>query len=256
MRKETILDIAHRLMSEHKSDWMQALKKEVLGTTVLTAYTNKTYMIDDIDFSKNPSSKFTPAYKEDAIAYYEYYKQRYNIDIRDKHQFLLISKAKERDLRAGKQDLIYLIPELCRATGMTDSMRNDFQLTRQLSEHTRLNPEKRVKALQKFNKRIQSTPESVKVLNEWNMEMETKLLTVPARELPSEPIVFGDGQELPTTAKGEWVFRNNTTMYKSKKIQRWLCIYPKQLEEDTQRFIGVLNQVCDEMKVTITKPIM
>lgn len=109
-------------MREVHSEWQEKLKREVVGTTVLTEYTNKTYFIDDIDFTMTPKSTFTPATGGEETSYMEYYKTRYNIEIQDRNQFLLVSKAKERDLRAGKTDLIYLIPELCRATGMTDKV--------------------------------------------------------------------------------------------------------------------------------------
>lgn len=51
MRKETILEIAKAIMKTSRN-WQEDLKKEIIGTTVLTDYTNKTYMIDDIDFGK------------------------------------------------------------------------------------------------------------------------------------------------------------------------------------------------------------
>lgn len=51
MRKETIHDIAKGIMQSSKN-WQEDLKKAVIGTTVLTDYTNKTYLIDDIDFGE------------------------------------------------------------------------------------------------------------------------------------------------------------------------------------------------------------
>lgn len=53
--------------------------------------------------------------------------QRYNIQIRDPEQPLIVSKAKLRDIRGGQDDHILLVPELCRATGITDDMRNNFR---------------------------------------------------------------------------------------------------------------------------------
>lgn len=40
---------------------------------------------------------------------------------------MLISKAKARDIRAGQAEIIALVPELCRATGITEEMRTNFQ---------------------------------------------------------------------------------------------------------------------------------
>jgi len=45
---------------------------------VLTDYNNKTYRVDDVDFSASPSSKFNT--KDGDISYVEYYKKvKYNM---------------------------------------------------------------------------------------------------------------------------------------------------------------------------------
>lgn len=255
MRKETILDIAKKMMNAG-ADWQEKLKREVIGTVVLTEYTNKTYMVDDIDFTLNPRSTFKPENKEEETSYADYYKSRYGIDIKDKYQFLLVSKSTARDLRAGRPEMIYLIPELSRATGMTDSMRANFKLMQDLSIYTRLSPENRVKALCKFNKRIQDTPQSVNVLKEWNMELDKKLLEVEGRELPPETIVFGRSHEVPASIKGEWAIRNGVAMYQNVPIHRWLCIYPEKMETDTNKFLEILGQQCQEMQCDYKPPKM
>lgn len=40
---------------------------------------------------------------------------------------MLISKANSRAIRAGQDEMIALVPELCRATGITEEMRTNFQ---------------------------------------------------------------------------------------------------------------------------------
>ena len=62
---------------------------------MLTAYNNKSYRIDEIDFASSPQSKFTDS-KGQEHSFVEYYKRQYNIDIKDKGQPLIISKAKKR----------------------------------------------------------------------------------------------------------------------------------------------------------------
>lgn len=170
MRNETVYDIARSLMNANKGDWQQDLLREVVGSTVLTDYTNKTYNIDDIEFNMSPRSTFQPLIGEETT-FLDYYKNKYNITIKDPRQMLLISRARERDARAGQPENIYLIPELSRTTGLTDRLRSNFRLMQQISAYTRLSPEDRVNALKKFNRRIQSTPESVKILREWSMEL-------------------------------------------------------------------------------------
>lgn len=124
MRTETVLEIIAQCFRQGAADFQTRVSNAVLGMTVLTDYTNRTYRVDDIDFTQNPMSTFET--KKGPISYVEYYKTKYNITIRDVRQPMLISKARERDLRGGKDQTVCLIPELCRATGLSDDMRKDF----------------------------------------------------------------------------------------------------------------------------------
>lgn len=118
--------------------------------------------------------------------------QRYNIIIRDVNQPLLVSKAKEKNLRGGEEKLILLVPELCRATGITDRMRNDFNAMRAMAEYTRVGPQGRVKQLLAFNKRLSVTQKSMDFLKNWQLQLAEELVEVPGRQLPFEPIIFGN----------------------------------------------------------------
>lgn len=71
MRMETIYDIMARARREER-DFKTALAMEVLGTTVLTDYNNKTYYIDDIDYTKKPSDTFET--KNGPVTFVDYYR--------------------------------------------------------------------------------------------------------------------------------------------------------------------------------------
>lgn len=77
--------------------------------------------------------------------------QNYQVKIRDQKQPMLVSKPKKRDLRRGAGN-IYLVPELCIMTGLTDDMRGDFNMMKDLAHYMRMAPDKRVQALIRFNK--------------------------------------------------------------------------------------------------------
>lgn len=124
MRTETIYDLMKKIRNE-SPDFRTAIQSAFLGQIVLTDYNNRTYRIDDVDFSRNPSKTFET--KDGEITYVDYYRTRYNIHIKDVNQPLLVSNAKARDIRGGSAECILLIPELCRATGLTDAMRANFQ---------------------------------------------------------------------------------------------------------------------------------
>lgn len=71
MRTDTMLDF---LFDSQKrgGDWQTSFKDAVLGQIVLTDYNNRTYKIDDIDFSVSPSSKFDMK-GQGPISYADYY---------------------------------------------------------------------------------------------------------------------------------------------------------------------------------------
>lgn len=272
MRNESIYEIARGLMS--KGDWQDTLRKEIVGTTVLTDYTNKTYNIDDIDFTMSPLSTFKSAHGEEST-FVEYYKNKYNITIKDHRQMLLVSRARERDIRAGQPENIYLIPELSRATGLTDRLRADFKLMQKISNFTRLSPADRVRALKNFNNRIQSTPESVQILNQWELALSRgkkimfkillnlfyktfsllDLVEFPARELPPEEIVFGQNQKETANVKAEWSIKGRTTMYSAVDCTRWIFLYPRDLERDSMNFLRALIEAGRQMNYTIAEPL-
>lgn len=52
--------------------------------------------------------------------------QKYNINIKDEKQPLLITKPKDKKIRGGDDKPCWLIPELCRITGMTERQRSDI----------------------------------------------------------------------------------------------------------------------------------
>jgi aubergine len=256
MRKETIYDIARRYMNDGRlrEDWREVLKREVIGTTVLTDYTNKTYLIDDLDFSMTPRTTFRSSNGEE-ITYADYYKNKYQIHIKDENQFLLVSRARERDIRAGHPELIYLIPELSRATGLTDQMRANFKLMQSISAFTRLSPTDRAASLYRFNNRLRETPEAISVLKQWNVKLGSELVEVAARELPPERIIFGDGRMETPSARAEWNIRDGVKMYSAVDCSRWVFFYPREMERESLNFLKALQEAGQRMNYTIADPL-
>lgn len=68
--------------------------KEIIGTSVLTRYNNKTYRIDDIAWDKTPKYVFSKG--DQQISLIEYYKSNWNIEIVDLQQPLLVHRATSR----------------------------------------------------------------------------------------------------------------------------------------------------------------
>ena len=122
-----------------RQDGQAAIQEALSGATVVTRYNQKTYRIDRVDFAQSPSTTFdkngTPT------SYQEYYRTRYNENISDMNQPLLINK----DRRTGNE--VALIPELCQLTGLTDAMRADFRLMKDLAVIMHTNADAKIKEI-------------------------------------------------------------------------------------------------------------
>jgi aubergine-like protein len=107
---EFICDIREKCENK-RLDFMKEVGKEIESCTVVTRYNNKSYHISSLTFEKSPQSKFTQKDGKE-MTFIDYYREKYNEKIQDPNQPLLISVNK----RTGESN--YLIPELCRMTGL------------------------------------------------------------------------------------------------------------------------------------------
>lgn len=109
--------------------------------------------MDDFDWDARPTSTFKLR-KGEEISYQDYYKKNYSIDIGDLNQPLLVSRPKKKDIKVGRTEPIYLLPELCCLTGLSEEARADFSVMKDVAAHTRIAPQGRTQTLTDFIKQI------------------------------------------------------------------------------------------------------
>ncbi|XP_016945528.3 protein piwi [Drosophila suzukii] len=253
MRTETVYDILRRC-SQNPARHQDEFRVNVLDLIVLTDYNNKTYRINDVDFGQTPKSTFSCKGRD--ISFVEYYLTKYNIRIRDHNQPLLISKNRDSAQKTNASELVVLIPELCRVTGLTDDMRSNFQLMRAMHGHTRMNPKQRIDRLRNFNHRLQSTPESVKVLKDWNMDLDKNLTVVRGRIIEPQKIVFQQGK-VPAGENADWTrsFRDQKMLTTpSEGIDRWAVIAPEKNSRELRNLLEHLFRAASGMGLRIRNP--
>lgn len=132
---------------------MLLIKKLNVVDCNVVRYNNKTYRVDDFDWDKRPDHSFKLR-NDTTITIAEYYKkvscgatssissvyvslqsgrkislvqvwsfyylsnlQSYNIEVKDMNQPLVVSRPKKKDIRMGRTEPIFLLPELCTVTG-------------------------------------------------------------------------------------------------------------------------------------------
>ena len=126
-----------------KADVLKAL----MGAVVITRYNNKTYKVDDIDWTETPSSTFIDENGRKK-SFIDYYREKYNLVIEEKKQPMLVSRAKRKTKE--EEDIaktIFLVPELCNMTGLTDQMKSNFKVMKDVAQFTRVTPMQRQEVL-------------------------------------------------------------------------------------------------------------
>ncbi|KAL4154233.1 hypothetical protein QTP88_002060 [Uroleucon formosanum] len=255
MRQETVLDFLNQCAADRNRnrDWMINFKSGVVGTTVMTKYNNETYRIDDIDENSDPTSEFS---KKDGskMTYIQYYKEKWNLTIRTSKQPMLISKNKRSIRQFGEDTLIYLVPELCVMTGITDAMRNNFTLMKDMALYTRVNPKERIDRLTNFANRLLKTPDSVVELKRWNLTLSNKLVELTARTLQPEPIQsrskgYNGGDE------ADWTRHlRSLPMFTSAIVKYWVILAPKDCCREVDAFAHTLATAALGMNFTLPRP--
>lgn len=109
--------------------------------------------MDDFEWDKRPTSTFKLR-KGEEITYVDYYKKNYSITINDLNQPLLVSRPKKKDIKVGRTEILYLLPELCCLTGLSDEARADFSVMKDVAAHTRIAPQGRTQTLTDFINQI------------------------------------------------------------------------------------------------------
>ena len=75
IRNETVADIIATCLKNNPKEFRNEVTKAVIGKSVITRYTNKTYKIDEIDFEKTPEDSFQRA-DGSTVTFKDFYKVR------------------------------------------------------------------------------------------------------------------------------------------------------------------------------------
>ncbi|KAJ8023000.1 Piwi-like protein 2 [Holothuria leucospilota] len=251
---ETVLETMTNIYERDKSNYMDACIKELVGCVVLTKYNNQTYRVDDIDWNLNPECKFQLR-KGDATSYQDYYRKSYGLEIKDGRQPLLVNWPKKRQPDEEVRP-IHLIPELCCRTGLTDKMREDFKVMKDLSQHTRVTPNQRHLSFRKFIENVAASQEATQELADWGLELDKGILQLTARQLQREKILF-QNNTIMATAEADWGRElSKNSVITPVDLNSWLIIYTRRDQQRASDFMNSMKEVCPKMGIRIGQPIM
>nr|BAJ07610.1 piwi [Ephydatia fluviatilis] len=256
LRMDTVYDFLNDLYNEDRSRFREMATKKLVGEIVLTRYNNKTYRVDDIDWSKTPQDTFNTSTGE-KISFIEYYKKAYDLTIQDPAQPLLVSQPKARDIRARKGDSspILLIPELCTRTGLSEEARADFRIMKDLATYTKVDPNDRAATIRNFLGQIKTVPEAQEVLTNWNVEFDKDLIGLNGRVLPPEKILMGNTSFSYRPGEPDWSREmRGASLISAVNHQNYLMVFTSRDADKAQDLFQTLTRVGPPMGMRFDEP--
>ena len=157
--------------------------------TVITTYgVPRAYKINNIDFDLDPKTLSImiddneQRKKKITVTLYDYYKKKYNMEIKLKQPLIEAKRKKKKKNEDGKkidneehvESKIYLIPEFLFITGSEDDSNNFNKKRRErnLKDKTKMNPDKKMKLIKGFLNLYNST--NKKIIKKENQNYQLK----------------------------------------------------------------------------------
>uniref|UniRef100_A0A9R1SGA4 Piwi-like protein 1 n=2 Tax=Cyprinus carpio TaxID=7962 RepID=A0A9R1SGA4_CYPCA len=247
LRSETVLDFMYSLRHQCGDQrFPEACTKELVGLIILTKYNNKTYRIDDIAWDHTPNNTFKKGDTE--ISFKNYFKTQYGLDITDGNQVLLVSHVK----RLGPSGRpppgpAMLVPEFCYLTGLTDKMRADFNIMKDLASHTRLSPEQREGRINRLISNINRYRIYMRPIDVLFKFAGLKVLRHHAGSLAYS--------YNPWTA--DWAKEmRGLPLISCMSLDNWLMFYTRRNADVAQSLLQTLNKVSGPMGIRMQRAIM
>lgn len=189
IRYETALEEIHKMQNNisDKSRLDEELRSFFKGCCVVTRYNGeKTFTIENISLDLNPETKFNTA--KGPISYTEYYLTKYNKKINSNQPLLKVIDSRTKNE-------IYLIPELCYLTGLSDQMRTNFNLMKDIAAKTKGNPLEKYNETRGVINQILSHPGCQKEIEEWGITLENDVIRLKGNKIPTGNVLMSKQQD-------------------------------------------------------------
>lgn len=271
VRKDTVYRLLTQIynsdITERKTEFRNRAREIIPKEIVLATHSNRTYRVDDIDFSLNPGTcKFNHKGRE--ISLLDYMSEIHGVTISDQKQPLLVVRPTARQVRGGQEGNIYLVPEKCIMTGMPIELLKDQRVKASIASVTQQDPQPRLNALKDFLERFHSSERIRNDMQAWSLRMDRNLLEVPCRKLPWERICTADRQEdeEPYSTGGQFGdsrinFDDILRRQKPREVGnfgRWAVMSVRSQEgrRIADKFLHDLRKVCNGFNVELSSPIL
>lgn len=110
----------------------------------------------------------------------------------------------KRNFFQTHEKLTLLVPELCYVAGLTDSIRSDCRIMKDLNTITKVSPNSRRDIIRNFLQEIKKNSVTQEILSAWGLQLDNDLTHLKGRVLMPERIYFGKNKMIQGKPNAEW----------------------------------------------------
>lgn len=183
----------------------------------------------------------------------------YKITVGDDTQPLLLHRRrlKKNTPRELEGRMVCLIPELCTLTGLTDAMRSDFRVMKDVALHTRVTPQQRAYALRTYLHNVRSNERVQQIFSDWGLRLADDSVALRGRQLDTEQILFGRQQQRSAGAGADWTrAAANCEVTGPVDMLKWVLFYTGRDARLAQEFAAHMERLAPALGYHVGAPRM
>uniref|UniRef100_A0A0K0DAK6 Piwi domain-containing protein n=2 Tax=Angiostrongylus cantonensis TaxID=6313 RepID=A0A0K0DAK6_ANGCA len=259
IRTQSVWDIMsyeYERMRQNPKRFHVKMDEMLVGATVCTRYNNKMYRVTSINYEMSPASTFT-LLDGSVTTLKEYFENNYNLTVTQLEQPVIICEWKTKQVDC-LPCVVYLLPELCFPTGLTDAMRQNFRFMKEFSHHTVMSPEKRRRRTENLLRRIRNNDECRILLLKWGIELTERLVSFHSWELEPEKLIgihpqgyFGKRADMGRVMHYNGCFRG-------MHLENWVVVFcnTAMAQDMACQFIEAVKDFGKSMRIAVNHPLL
>jgi len=247
--EQTALDLMRNTRSK-TGNTKELVAAELVGRGVMTRYNQRIYRVEDIDYEMNPMKTFTLNEKGQTreITYKDYYKEKYGFDIKDLAQPMLVHVQERR----GEESKIYLVPETCMLTGISDDLK--AKNSRDMRDILFANAEQKYKRIQTFFTTLMNHEKCKALMQEWKMTLNDTPLHLEGAILDPGVLLIGNKQKIDLRRDANDFDRKITSLFSQPRLEKWCVFYPKRFKREADSLMKEIQNVVRDFKYPCKPP--
>eukprot|EP01135_Chromosphaera_perkinsii_P008476 Nk52_evm44s1360 gene=Nk52_evmTU44s1360 len=269
VRQENCLDVLYDKYAKNPDQYRRLYEAEMKDKNVLTKYNNQSYKIIDVVWTESPKSSFEIKKRDGTsiwVTYKKYLLKKYGIDVLDDEQPLLQAQKKgDRKSVKGADEIVMLVPKTVILTGLSEDIKSDFRVMRNVKEILVLDGRQRQDLMRKLVSNMVSLPELRKEWNRLRVDIELEPFRMDCKVNKVQELVFGNQRGggtmgLPLNAeKLDWTgdIKNFACLDPMEiRDSEFLVLHSHRTRDEADMFMNDFMQVAPNLGMRVGQPIM